>query len=242
MRGVFLHVLADTLSSVGVIVSALLIKYKGWNSADPVCSVFISLLILLSVIPLLQNTGKTLALHSSGNEEQDRLVQELLMLPEVRSIRDPHTWTVSGSLSVCSVRVLVDPEASEQRTLISAARICNRFGYRDMTIQVEKPEYSGIHAENFVEILSGEKSGGIPIKHALDRGRRGRRVAIDKIPQPSIQPLAVSKRGSSPPGYTKPNAFLIQREAELDASPLGAIMGDDISDAAYRDRLLGGPQ
>jgi len=39
MQGMFLHVLADTLGSVAVIISALCIRYLGWTYADPVCSV-----------------------------------------------------------------------------------------------------------------------------------------------------------------------------------------------------------
>lgn len=45
--GVFLHILADTLGSVGVIVSAFLVKYFGLMIADPVCSMMISVLIAL---------------------------------------------------------------------------------------------------------------------------------------------------------------------------------------------------
>ena len=48
MQGVFLHILADTLGSVGVIVSAILMQMFGWMIADPVCSIFIAVLIALS--------------------------------------------------------------------------------------------------------------------------------------------------------------------------------------------------
>lgn len=53
----FLHILADALGSVGVIISSLLIKYYGWYIADPICSVIISVLIFVSVIPLIKSTG-----------------------------------------------------------------------------------------------------------------------------------------------------------------------------------------
>ena len=43
----FLHVLADTLGSVGVIISSLIVHYFGWNSADAVCSFLISILIFV---------------------------------------------------------------------------------------------------------------------------------------------------------------------------------------------------
>ena len=48
MQGVFLHILADTLGAVGVIISAILMQMFGWMIADPVCSIFIAILIALS--------------------------------------------------------------------------------------------------------------------------------------------------------------------------------------------------
>ncbi len=45
--GIFLHILADTLGSVGVIVSSVLIQNFGWMMADPICSMFIAVLIMV---------------------------------------------------------------------------------------------------------------------------------------------------------------------------------------------------
>ena len=53
MYGVFLHVLADCLGSVGVIISSILVKYYGYYVADPICSFIISLMILASSIPFI---------------------------------------------------------------------------------------------------------------------------------------------------------------------------------------------
>ena len=57
MYGVYLHVLADAFGSIGVIISSLLIKFFGWQLADPIASILISALILASVVPLLQVRG-----------------------------------------------------------------------------------------------------------------------------------------------------------------------------------------
>lgn len=54
MQGVYLHILADTLGSVGVIVSAILMWAFGWMIADPICSMFIAILISLSVLSLIK--------------------------------------------------------------------------------------------------------------------------------------------------------------------------------------------
>ena len=72
MRGVFLHVMADTLGSVGVIISTLLIQYYGWTGFDPIASIFIALLIAASVIPLVIDTGRVLSLDLGDNEKQVR--------------------------------------------------------------------------------------------------------------------------------------------------------------------------
>jgi len=48
--GVFLHILADTLGSVGVIISSALIHQFGWMIADPVCSMFIAVLITIRLV------------------------------------------------------------------------------------------------------------------------------------------------------------------------------------------------
>ena len=62
MQGVLLHILADTLGSVGVIISSLLIEYFDLFIADPICSIIIAILIFASVIPLVKTSVLTLVL------------------------------------------------------------------------------------------------------------------------------------------------------------------------------------
>jgi len=56
--------MADTLGSVGVIVSSVLIEQFGWYIADPICSIFIAVLIFVSVLPLLKNAAVVLLLRT----------------------------------------------------------------------------------------------------------------------------------------------------------------------------------
>lgn len=56
--------MADTLGSVGVIVSSVLIEQFGWYIADPICSIFIAVLIFVSVLPLLKNSAVVLLLRT----------------------------------------------------------------------------------------------------------------------------------------------------------------------------------
>lgn len=56
--------MADTMGSVGVIVSSVLIEQFGWYIADPICSIFIAVLIFVSVLPLLKNSAVVLLLRT----------------------------------------------------------------------------------------------------------------------------------------------------------------------------------
>lgn len=67
MYGVFLHVLADCLGSVGVIASSILVKYYDLYVADPICSFIISLMILASAVPFIQLTASYLILKAPSN-------------------------------------------------------------------------------------------------------------------------------------------------------------------------------
>jgi solute carrier family 30 (zinc transporter), member 5/7 len=58
MQGVYLHVLADSLGSLGVIISTLCVKYFDLVIADAICSLLIATTILLSGVPFLKMTVK----------------------------------------------------------------------------------------------------------------------------------------------------------------------------------------
>jgi len=63
------------LGSVGVIISTLLIQFYGWTGFDPIASLLIAVLIAASVIPLVLDTGRILALDVS---DKDVKIQEAL--------------------------------------------------------------------------------------------------------------------------------------------------------------------
>lgn len=65
------HVMADTLGSVGVIISTLLINQYGWTGFDPLASIFIAVLIFASVVPLVVDSGKLLVLDIGEERESE---------------------------------------------------------------------------------------------------------------------------------------------------------------------------
>ncbi|KAG8838318.1 putative zinc transporter msc2 [Serendipita sp. 411] len=110
MRGVFLHVMADTLGSVGVILSTILINIYGWTGFDPIASMFIAILIAASVVPLVIDTGKVLALDLGGKEgDVERALQEISGIAGVQSYTEARFWPLEQSRLVGSIHIQVAP-------------------------------------------------------------------------------------------------------------------------------------
>ena len=90
------HVLADTLGSVGVIISTLLINRYGWTGFDPLASIFIAVLIFASVVPLVADSAKLLVLNLGEEKEVEvrkaltavsRLLSDYLVRENGRALR-----------------------------------------------------------------------------------------------------------------------------------------------------------
>ena len=96
MRGIFLHVLADTMGSAAVIVSTILIHFLGWPGWDPLASVLIAVLIFLSSIPLVASCARRLLLAVPDDVEY-KLRETLAGVSDLRGVKKccvPRFWMV----------------------------------------------------------------------------------------------------------------------------------------------------
>lgn len=69
MQGIYLHIMADALGSVAVVLSTLLVQFTGWSGFDPLASCIIAVLIFASTLPLVSSTTKILLLSLDSNVE-----------------------------------------------------------------------------------------------------------------------------------------------------------------------------
>ncbi|XP_023642589.1 zinc transporter 5 isoform X2 [Capsella rubella] len=139
MEGIFLHVLADTMGSVGVVISTLLIKYKGWLVADPASSIFISILIIASVIPLLRNSAEVLLQRVPRAHRHDlqEAMKNILKTKGVCSIQRLHVWSFTNSDVVATLHLLVSADSNKMDTKLQVSRLLEDAGVKDLTLQVE---------------------------------------------------------------------------------------------------------
>lgn len=139
MRGVFLHILADTLGSVGVIISAVLMHLFGWMRADPICSMFIAILIALSVIGLIKESAQVLMMRQPENLDYSlsQCYQKVTGLAGVYSVQEPHFWTLCSDVYVGAIKLEVSENADAKYVTKQARMIFESIGVKYITIQLD---------------------------------------------------------------------------------------------------------
>ncbi|XP_031638438.1 zinc transporter 7 [Contarinia nasturtii] len=139
MRGVFLHILADTLGSVGVIISAILMHMFGWMRADPICSIFIALLIAASVIGLIKESAQVLMMRQPQSIDYplSQCYQKVTGLAGVYSVQEPHFWTLCSDVYIGAIKIEVSENADAKYVTKQARMIFESIGVKQMTIQLD---------------------------------------------------------------------------------------------------------
>ncbi|VDK80617.1 unnamed protein product [Litomosoides sigmodontis] len=143
MQGVFLHVLADTLGSVFVIISTLMIQYFGWKWVDPLCSLILSMLILGSVIPLLKQSMATLMqnMPPQTEEEFENILHEILNIEGVVSYSNVHLWQLKSVFNVASLHVQVNDDANDQIVRLKVLKNLKSINIAQASVQIEKESF-----------------------------------------------------------------------------------------------------
>ncbi len=139
VHSAFLHVLGDAVSSLGVILAAIVIAFTGWEWMDPLVSVFIGILIAVSAYRV---TRKSLHILVEGVPEGVSLVQvenTMHSIVGVMDVHDLHVWSICSGHVALSAHVTLDDFTSDHmslRTQIKAA-LLTKYGIEHTTLQFE---------------------------------------------------------------------------------------------------------
>ena len=139
VRGAYLHMLADALVSIAVVVAGLVITWTGQEWVDPAMSLAVALVILWSTFGLLkESVGMTLAGVPSGIDVEE--VQDALeAIDGVDAVHDLHVWPLSTTETALTAHI-VTSQAGYPDGLLEVARttLHDRFRIEHCTIQVER--------------------------------------------------------------------------------------------------------
>ena len=138
IRGAFLHMVADAVVSLGVVVSGVVILYTGWQWLDPAVSIVIALVIVAGTWSLLKESIN-LSLDAVPARIDRRAIERYLSgLPGVSEVHDLHIWAMSTT-EVALTAHLVRPGATLDDGLLARActDLSTRFGIGHATLQIE---------------------------------------------------------------------------------------------------------
>ncbi len=145
MRGAFLHVLGDALSSVGVLLGAGIMALTGWFVVDPIISVLISVVIVVGAIKLVRDAVDVLLEAVPAHVDMAQIKDLMLKVPGVTAVHDLHVWSISSGIYALSAHLVVlDPMVCNNDEILSAVKheLYDRFGIDHTTIQIESETYA----------------------------------------------------------------------------------------------------
>jgi cobalt-zinc-cadmium efflux system protein len=120
VRGAYLHVLSDTLSSVGVVVAGGLIIVTGNPIFDPILSTMIGLFILSSSFRLIKESTQILMEATPAKLELEKIAEDMQKINGVREVHDLHVWSIASDVYALSSHILINAENAQSMNAIIA--------------------------------------------------------------------------------------------------------------------------
>lgn len=137
VKGAFMHMAADTLVSVGVVGSGLVINYTGWSWLDPVVGILIAIIIAVGSRSLLRDSLRLSLDGVPSNIDVAAIKAAIGAVPEVRSFHHLHVWALSTTQNALTVHVIVEDPARIDSAIEGVKTAVSLLGISHVTIQAE---------------------------------------------------------------------------------------------------------
>jgi cobalt-zinc-cadmium efflux system protein len=139
IRAAFIHFLGDALSSVAIIVGAVIIRFSGFQQTDPILSLLIGVMIIWTAWDIIKETLNVLLEGLPSGLKLSSVTGAMRQVDGVLDVHDLHIWSLSGSAHALACHVLIEdvpPSASDSILQKINAVLC-RFHIHHTTIQFE---------------------------------------------------------------------------------------------------------
>jgi len=151
VRGAYLHLLSDTLSSVAVVLGGVVMwTYDGLWFIDPILSVLISILILLSGYRLIRESVSILLEAVPAGLDTSEIAASMAAVDGVAHVHDLHVWSITSGMYALSAHVVLAPgfDSVDNNDVLGDIRelLCAQFKIDHTTIQIESEGYEHLGA------------------------------------------------------------------------------------------------
>ena len=140
IRSAFLHIVGDTLSSVGVIIGGVLIITEKWYFVDPIISILIGGIIIRGALGIVFESSSILLEYVPGNIDPDTVNRALLGINGIKNVHDLHIWAITSGLYSMSAHIMIDDAKISEGALIIGqveALMKEKFDITHTTVQLE---------------------------------------------------------------------------------------------------------
>jgi len=150
IKGAFLHVLSDTLGSVGAISAGLIMIFTRWYQADSLISMLIGVLIFYSSSKLIRESINVLLEGVPYGIDVSAVERRIIELKGVKGVHDLHVWCITPTrMCIMSAHVVVKKGTNKKKLLSDLISILKEeFGIDHTTIQLEDEGYPKAFSEH----------------------------------------------------------------------------------------------
>ena len=137
IKATYMHMLADTLVSVGVIISGVAIKFTGWNIIDPIIGLVIALIILHSTWDILR---ESIRLALDGTPEQfdiEDISSRMQSVEGVENVHHIHIWAISTTEYALTAHVVISSLNDLPAIKAKLKEVLDEAGIRHSTLEFE---------------------------------------------------------------------------------------------------------
>jgi cobalt-zinc-cadmium efflux system protein len=120
VRGAYLHVLSDTVSSVGVVVAGVIIIVTGNYIFDPIVSVLIGMVIFIGCLRLIRESTHILMEAVPEHIDIQQISQDIQKIPCVKEVHNLHIWSISSDVYALNAHILIDAKDTNSLNQIIA--------------------------------------------------------------------------------------------------------------------------
>ncbi len=138
VKGAYMEVVADTVSSIGVLIAGVVTVTTHWPYADTVVAVLVALWVLPRAIALARASGRILSESSPSHIDVDELRAALCAVDGVIEVHDLHVWTLVPGKDMATAHLTSC--ADSVQVLADARAVLAERGLEHATVQIEPPE------------------------------------------------------------------------------------------------------
>ena len=136
-RGAFLHMAADTLVSVGVVVSGIVISRTGWSVIDPVIGIIIAVVILVGTWDLLSESLKMSLDAVPESIDPDEVQRKMQETPGVCGLHHLHIWPISTTETALTAHLELARDAQPEAVVRDVKKMLREAGIHHATLETE---------------------------------------------------------------------------------------------------------